>query len=503
MNGQHLERLTTHLSNLSVSLIKSVDHEGMVRSSQPGGGANFDLAATYHVADLLLNIDIPFFKPILDSVYRLITDDDKLAIDNPHAMDLFSQLAPRSQNTEKLLKKNIVLEQYEEGYWDMYVGYLNGGDYFTTLWCTKILLNYSRDIFIEPISRALDYLINKKSVAAKVISHLGFLGALLMQTDPGKYKKEIDDIFSDIKAKMSTLEYNPKHPIPPAPLFTCNNLLDYYLLTNDSEALTIAESFLSDVFDLEHEAKAIPPMLAVEGSANMSQVHLMILARACISAKTLCKINGNNSLDTEIYDVVSHDWLQQTYLARLSTAELMKYRELYGSLHNHFEHYDPILQQIWENQAPREKTVFLMMPFTDNNNFQTLTQAIKKSGQKYGFTVFRADDEERQYLQDTLWDNLVINMLSAKYAIAIYANDPSVHIQSGDSFFPNPNVALEYGFFKSRGQDVLVLRDINSPLPTNIEGFLWAQFDLQNPGSTVKQPVEQWFRQIAQNDNQS
>lgn len=62
--------------------------------------------------------------------------------------------------------------------------------------------------------------------------------------------------------------------------------------------------------------------------------------------------------------------------------------------------------------------------------------------------------------------------------------------------FANPNVALEFGFFCSRGQEIMILKDKRSPLPSDLQGFLWNEFDIENPDQTVAVPIQRWLQRI-------
>ena len=136
-----------------------------------------------------------------------------------------------------------------------------------------------------------------------------------------------------------------------------------------------------------------------------------------------------------------------------------------------------------------------MIPFKTDFIYRVLTKSIKSICEEFGFTVIRTYDEERQF-EKTLWDNLVVNMLSAKYAISIYVNDKIFdRISEEIQLFISPNVALEFGWFVSRGQEILLLKDKNSILPLDLQGFMQEDFDINNP-ETVEKPLKKWLKKL-------
>ena len=107
---------------------------------------------------------------------------------------------------------------------------------------------------------------------------------------------------------------------------------------------------------------------------------------------------------------------------------------------------------------------------------------------------WRADDPERRLMED-VWDNIVVNMLSCKYGIAVFVDkkvlDRLTDIQM--SVF-NANIALEVGFMKSRGLDILLLKDKQlEKLPTDIISKLYEEFGFNNPVRDVKKAVTEWI----------
>lgn len=63
-----------------------------------------------------------------------------------------------------------------------------------------------------------------------------------------------------------------------------------------------------------------------------------------------------------------------------------------------------------------------MMPFEEDDIRLTLIiDTIKETLEEHGMHGWRADDLERRLTED-VWDNIVVNMLSCKYGIAVFVD---------------------------------------------------------------------------------
>lgn len=165
-----------------------------------------------------------------------------------------------------------------------------------------------------------------------------------------------------------------------------------------------------------------------------------------------------------------------------------------SDMYENFKPYDGSLQKTLE-KFPYEKSVFIMMPFEEDDIRLTLiTDTIKETLEEHGMHGWRADDPERRLMED-VWDNIVVNMLSCKYGIAVFVDkkvlDRLTDIQM--NVF-NANIALEVGFMKSRGLDILLLKDKQlEKLPTDIISKLYEEFGFNNPVEDVKKAVIEWI----------
>lgn len=105
-------------------------------------------------------------------------------------------------------------------------------------------------------------------------------------------------------------------------------------------------------------------------------------------------------------------------------------------------------------EVPFEQSVFFMTSFAvgkdpvKDRQLKRISDAIEKSLDAYGLRLRRAD--RRDYsASKQLWDNVQIHMLGCRYGIALLESHYRDEL--------NPNVALEYGFMKALGRDLVLL----------------------------------------------
>jgi acylphosphatase len=172
-------------------------------------------------------------------------------------------------------------------------------------------------------------------------------------------------------------------------------------------------------------------------------------------------------------------------------------KEMLSDMHEHFKRYDSALQKTL-GRFPYEKSVFIMMPFEENDiRLKQITDTIKKTLEEHGLSGWRADDPAR-VIMDDIWDNIVVNMLSCKYGIAVFV-DRRVLDRYTDREITvfNANIALEVGFMKSRGFEVLLLKDKRlEKLPTDIISKLYEEFNFNDPEGGVKKAVTKWIEKM-------
>ena len=169
-------------------------------------------------------------------------------------------------------------------------------------------------------------------------------------------------------------------------------------------------------------------------------------------------------------------------------------KEMLSDMHENFERYDSALQKALES-FPYEKSVFIMMPFEENDiRLKKITDTIKETLEEHGLCGWRADDPGRT-LWDAVWGNIVVNMLSCKYGIAVFVDRTVLDRYTDEEITVfNANIALEVGFMKSRGLNILLLKDKRlEKLPTDIISKLYKEFDFNDPEGGVKKAVTEWI----------
>lgn len=169
-------------------------------------------------------------------------------------------------------------------------------------------------------------------------------------------------------------------------------------------------------------------------------------------------------------------------------------KEMLSDMHENFERYDSALQKTLE-RFPYEKSVFIMMPFEENDiRLKKITDTIKETLEEHGLCGWRADDPGRT-LWDAIWGNIVVNMLSCKYGIAVFVDRTVLDRYTDEEITVfNANIALEVGFMKSRGLNILLLKDKRlEKLPTDIISKLYKEFDFNDPEGGVKKAVTEWI----------
>jgi len=192
--------------------------------------------------------------------------------------------------------------------------------------------------------------------------------------------------------------------------------------------------------------------------------------------------------------------------AQISTLQkerlLLFEKKMLSGMYEEFEQYDSALQKTLE-KFPYEKSVFIMMPFGENDiRLRIITDTIKETLEEHSLCGWRADDLERSLMED-MWPNIVVNMLSCKYGIAVYVDRTLLDRYTDEQVTVfNANIALEVGFMKSRGLDVLLLKDKRlEKLHTDIISKLYEEFDFDDPEGCVKKSVTDWIKKRQLGDN--
>ena len=149
----------------------------------------------------------------------------------------------------------------------------------------------------------------------------------------------------------------------------------------------------------------------------------------------------------------------------------------------------PGLLRAFQADHPQyDRNVFVIMSF--DPQLVDVWNAIRTTlgSHEHRYTALRADlktyGDARQ-----LWDNLITYMHGCKYGIAVLED------RSANEF--NPNVALEYGFMRALGKQVLLLKDRGfSKIRADILGSVWIGFDMSDAAGSIETAIRQWLIDI-------
>ena len=170
-------------------------------------------------------------------------------------------------------------------------------------------------------------------------------------------------------------------------------------------------------------------------------------------------------------------------------------KNMLSDMYEEFKQYDGALQKTLE-RFPYEKSVFIMMPFEKKDiRLEKITDTIKKTLEEYGMHGWRADDPGRT-LRGGIWGNIVVNMLSCKYGIAVFVDKKLLNRYNDEEIIVfNANIALEVGFMKSRGLNVLLLKDKQlENIPKDIISEIYKEFNFDYPEGDIKKAVTEWIK---------
>ncbi len=144
--------------------------------------------------------------------------------------------------------------------------------------------------------------------------------------------------------------------------------------------------------------------------------------------------------------------------------------------------------------AAFDKSVFVMTKFPDPKNpapadaqLQTVIQAVRDAVQSCGYVARIASDKRYHAI---LWDNVELYLLGCQRGIAIVE----------DKYLPelNPNVAMEWGWMRGMGRNVLYLveKDFKKQR-ADWGGLIESKFDWANPVPDIMAAVGAWLKQSA------
>ena len=141
------------------------------------------------------------------------------------------------------------------------------------------------------------------------------------------------------------------------------------------------------------------------------------------------------------------------------------------------------IDRLRERYPDPKKVGFLIMRFAAEKPYAAIVDAIKKTADKYGVKVVRADEQE---FHRNLLSNVRTYLHGCGFGIAIYER-----ITTDE---PNANVGLEVGYLMAMNKPVLLLKDKTvETLQTDLAGELYKEFDPHDPEGTIPAQLTKWL----------
>jgi hypothetical protein len=135
-----------------------------------------------------------------------------------------------------------------------------------------------------------------------------------------------------------------------------------------------------------------------------------------------------------------------------------------------------------------DRNVFIMMSFAGEPSLAKVWTELSAVLKSHGLRALRADQKTYGKSRQ-IWDNLITYMHGCRYGIAVLEQE------TADDF--NPNVALEYGFMRALGKNVLLLKEKRfRKIRADILGTIWMEFDVAALEGSVRRAIDQWVKDI-------
>jgi len=495
MEKIQLKRLVEHCVDITSSIIiPEITPKGCILVRSPDGTVYEDDVTTHHLVELLTQLDSERFSSIIKSAIEWFVKE-RSDLHNPFFVDtIISARSISDKDIKKLIEKSILLRKRKSGLIYMYAAFLDGGDIFSTLWATRILLSTPiKNEYSETIKEAL-VAVWKNWNDIHRTSFKGFFLELLL-------KAKIDNDLPNPKTVIDEIIHEQKENY----LWDSSYLYTFYILGNLASAadeypyvLEIIEETLIKLFELNKDLDGPPAFIKETLNKSVESLFLQTCIRAVISADKYLKLIGfGNEIPENLTNKFVGTWPILFYRNRVLEARVKEMESQYENIEKEFKHIRRKVRKLLE-ESPYEKNVFIMMPLTPylkgKKLYVELVKEVKNTLKKEGFRGWVATDIQ---LDSVLWNNVAAYMEACKYGIAIFTRRKRQEEDKiiEEEYF-NPNVSLEIGFMLARGKKVLILKD--KPLQkmaTDLVGHLYEEFDLENPES-VRRIIRKWIREI-------
>lgn len=193
-------------------------------------------------------------------------------------------------------------------------------------------------------------------------------------------------------------------------------------------------------------------------------------------------------IDPDRGDFLINDLEQNLALTRGSIArvldEFTQFPPLYG------RHAEKLTE--FHKTGNFEKSVFIMTKFPDGKDphadgeLSRVIDATREAIRNCSFVPRVADRKNR--FHPGLWDNVELHLLGCKRGVAILEDRYRREL--------NPNVAMEWGWMRALGRDVLYLRESSfSQDRADISGLITDPFVWEQPEGGICQAISTWLGQ--------
>jgi hypothetical protein len=153
------------------------------------------------------------------------------------------------------------------------------------------------------------------------------------------------------------------------------------------------------------------------------------------------------------------------------------------------EEHHADLEKFYET-ASYEQSVVVMTKYpegTSNEDDRKLGRIIRTVKEEVSVRGYEPRLANEKTFHPILWKNVEIYLLGCSRGIAIVENRYSPEL--------NPNVAMEWGWMRATGNDVLYLLEKNfRPHRADFVGFLSEEFDWDFPEDGIKAAINKWLR---------
>lgn len=191
--------LKNHVLEITKSMIIQIESDNVIHSWESDKHTVPDAVINHHLINLLSDLNPNIFYHYCNALFSWLADVNNGYSTHPFTLDSYTKFCGIDKTNTDLLKSNIADKQIKDGRFTIYTALLpGGGDYFSTLWATKILINYDKKTFKKEIELAINYLIQDKELGAQTSSQKGFLLFLLLKYDPRKYITLINSLGEEI-----------------------------------------------------------------------------------------------------------------------------------------------------------------------------------------------------------------------------------------------------------------------------------------------------------------